>query len=215
MTENMQTLATKPVGFIRFWGITLMVVQNNGKEYVDARQLNDAVGLTWRSTRTAIQRGDHVTLYGTKWLLPPIFGLATPHFRDTSIPKNRVSTIHDQPSGPETRPQEAILHLPLDGATFFLARVSTNHMRAKGKEDAANTLLKLQMDWRDALERYRQTGSTAKKSQADAQSRLIALMKARDKAMPHEIAAINLMIADLMDECGYAVNLPTQAELAL
>ena len=124
---------TQPVNFIRFHGLTLLVVENGGVEYTEARPLCDLAGMLWSSARRTLLAADNAVLYGTKTLTPPQIGGS----RGTSTPQKDH----------EWSENGGVVHIRLDRARIFLARINTSHMKAKGNVAAAEELLNLQIEW--------------------------------------------------------------------
>lgn len=202
---------TRPASFINFHGMTLLVVENGSKNYVEAKPLSDLVGLAWRATRQTIQADDNLILYGTRRLVPPVFNVCP----DTSI---RVDGA-EKPSevGEETgnESSEGVLHILFERIQMFLARVNTGQMRGKGNVLSANYLLTLQIEWAQVLHRYESGDVVSKKGRKDDAGLVANLMKTRAVAKPHEAAAFDLMVRDAMAEMGYPVALDPQQSLPL
>ena len=131
---------TQPVNFIHFHGLLLLVVHHDGIDYLPAKPLCDLAGLRWKSAQRTLLDGDNAVLYGMQRLIPPVFA----------------------GHGPTCGSQEAVLHLRLDRSLMFLARISTNHMRAKGHTTSADAVLALQIELAQVLHRYETHGLAVK-----------------------------------------------------
>ena len=183
---------TRPVNFIRFHGLTLLVVENEGLEYIDPRQLCELAGMQWKGARRNLQEGDNVVLYGSKLLERPVFEAGgTPRC-----------------SGNEG------LYIRLDRSRMFLARINTSQMRSQGNESGAETLLALQIEWAEALHSYESNGIAVKKSNREARVELVGLMKARELATPTERLAFDRLIRNAMVELGCVMEIEPQQDLA-
>lgn len=200
---------TKPVNFIHFHGITLLVVQHEGIEYVNAKVLNDLIGLNWRRIKETIQGGDNAVLYGTTRLI-------TPNFEELEAPRGlQTPTSEGGTEGQATEKQSprGTLHIRLDRSRMFLARVNTNAMRVNNNVAAADALLALQIEWADALHNYETHGVAAKANVRATQQQLMGLMKARTLAKPTEQAAFTALIAQLLTELGQPIATDHQQNL--
>lgn len=183
--------ATTPVNFIRFHGMTLLVVAHDGVEYIEARPLCDLAGMYWKSARRTLFSPENAKLYGTSELFSPVFGVS-----ETNI-----------------GPQEAV-HIRLDRARMFLARINTARMKAHGNVDAAEALLELQIEWAEALHAYETDGVAIKRGNREARAELIGLIKARGTPpTPGEREALTALIRDTFESLGQV--LPTDAQLKL
>lgn len=183
---------TRPVNFIRFHGLTLLVVENEGLEYIDPRQLCELAGMQWKGARRNLQEGDNVVLYGSKLLERPVL----------------------EASGTSGCPEKEALFIRLDRSRMFMARINTNNMRAKGNESGAVTLLALQVEWAEALHSYESNGIAVKKSNREARVELVGLMKARELATPTERLAFDRLIRNAMVELGCVMEIEPQQDLA-
>lgn len=186
-------ISTRPVNFIRFHGLTLLVVENQGVEYIDPRPLCELAGMVWKSARRTLLSGDNVELYGSRVLQHPSF---------TSFGTNLV-------------PEKDGLYIRLDRSRMFIARVNTSHMRAVGKVSAATALLALQIEWAEALHAYETHGVALKKGQREARAELVGLMKVRELARPSEQAAFDLLVREAMTELGCVLPFDAQKQLDL
>jgi hypothetical protein len=202
---------TRPVNFIRFHGLTLLVVENVGLEYINAKALNDLVGLSWRKTRDTIQSGDNVILYGTRRLVPPVFDV----LGDPRVLQKPVVGQFGVGAGTENTTLQGDLYLQLQLARMFLARVNTSQVRAQGNASAADFLLALQLEWARALHAYETDGIAVKNARKEARAELVGLMKVRPLATPLERPAFDAVIRDAMAELGYAPDMDPQQLLAL
>lgn len=176
---------TRPVNFIRFHGLTLLVVENGGIEYTEAKPLTDLCGIHWKSAKVTLKSGDNAVLYGTTALFPP-----------------KIDGV-----GSASTPQNEALYIRLDRSRIFLARVSTSQMRAQGNVVAAETLLALQIEWAEALHSYETNGIAVKKGRREDLGDLGLLYKLRGMAKtPEERAALARQIADHHKEMGYPLT---------
>ncbi|MBK9440741.1 MAG: hypothetical protein IPN53_05240 [Comamonadaceae bacterium] len=203
---------TRPVNFIRFHGLTLLVVENGCIEYIDPRPLCELAGLQWKGAQRTMMSGDNLTLYGTRRLIPPAFG--TPkvaHFGAIEASQDVSEADSETPGYPET----GLIHIRLDRSRMFLARVNTNQMRVQGNGDAADFLLTLQIEWAEALHSYETNGIAVKKGRREDLGDLGLLYKLRGMAeTPEERAALARQIADHHKEMGYPLT-PDRQQIPL
>lgn len=176
-------------GIIKFHGLNLWVVEHHGIEYVNAKPLSDLVGLDWRRTKRTIIEPENAVLYGTTLLIHPVFAAE---------------------SGSGATPSEG-LYMRLDRARMYLARISTRNMKAKGNVEAAEALLKLQIEWAGVLHSYETTGVAIKNNRLDGRRKeeqnLAALFKTRkDANSVQEKQSVTSMIADKLAELGYPLQ---------
>lgn len=182
----------QPVNFIRFHGHTLLVVEHEGIEYVEAKALTDLCGIHWKSAKVTLKSGDNVVLYGTK-----------------ALPSPQIGGL-----GSASTPQADALYVRLDRARMLLARVSTTQMKAQGNINGAETLLQLQVEWAEALHSYETHGVAIKKGHREARAELVSLIKARGGSpTAPERAALTAMIADSLRELGHV--LPPDPQISL
>ena len=183
--------AAQPVNFIRFHGLTLLVVEHGGVEYIDPRALCELAGMQWKGARRTLSSAENTKLYGTtEFSRPEIAGLGT-----TSCP-------------------EAAIHIRLDRARMFLARINTAHMKAKGNVDAADALLALQIEWAEALHAYETDGVAVKKGHREARAELIGLLKARGTPpTPVERMALSALISETFASLGQPLAEDAQLKL--
>jgi hypothetical protein len=187
--------ATQPVNFIRFHGLTLLVVEHEGVEYIAARPIADLCGMDWKGAKRSLKSDDNAVLYGTRALLPP-----------------RIDGVGEA-SFPQTASREAI-YIRLDRARMFLARVSTAQMRAQGNVSAADALLALQIEWAAALHAYETTGVAVKRGHHEALATALQLVKARAAcADARERAVLTTMLHEVFAALGHPV--PADAQPAL
>jgi hypothetical protein len=182
-----------------------------GLEYINAKALNDLVGLSWRKTRDTIQSGDNVILYGTRRLVPPVFDV----LGDPRVLQKPVVGQFGVGAGTENTTLQGDLYLQLQLARMFLARVNTSQVRAQGNASAADFLLALQLEWARALHAYETDGIAVKNARKEARAELVGLMKVRPLATPLERPAFDAVIRDAMAELGYAPDMDPQQLLAL
>ena len=186
-------LKTVPVNFIRFHGLTLLVVENGGVEYVPLKPLSDLAGIDWRNTKKSMESPRTITLFAVERLKPPVFA----------------------GQGGDVTPTPDTLYIRLDRARMYLARINTDRMAANGNEDAADVLLTLQIEWAEALHAYETNGVARKKSVKDDQAVLMQLMKTRELANAVEKPVFTAMIRQQMQEMGFAVEPDPQGSLDL
>ena len=209
---------TQPVSFIRFHGMTLLVVENGGKHYVEAKPLNDLVGLNWRTTRPTITSGDNVILYGIRRLVPPSFNVlgspSTPESASGS-PSVDVSGIAGCPQTANLDgPSEGVLHILFERVQMFLARVNTSQMRVQGNVTGANYLLALQIEWAQALHSYETNGVARKNGHKEGLAELMGLYKVRSLAeTPGERAALAALFRDSFEALGHPLPADPQQSL--
>lgn len=182
---NEQSEKTNVIGIINFHGITLWVIGLDGIEYIQAKPLVDLAKVDWRSAKKTLQEDHNLILYGTKWLSNPILSAD---------------------SGTRT-PGKQSLYVRLDRSRLYMARINTRIMASKGKVEAAERLLQLQVEWAQVLHDYETTGvATKNKSLLDRREKeksLIALMNARKiTTNQKERAAFDIMVAERIDDLG-------------
>lgn len=214
--EPVGLATSQPVGFIRFHGLTLLVVEAAVIQYVPVKPIIDLLGLDWRNQRTVIQTGDNAVLYGTRRLISPVFnavsgGLKTPldpsgDLAEDSLDTENLSQIGDRHTD---------LCIRLDRAHMFLARVNTGRVRSNGNVDAANYLLDLQIEWAEALHAYQLHGVAVKEGSMAERKSLGDLMKNRVLAGPREKPAFDRMIAASLNDLGYPIEEDAQQHLPL
>lgn len=186
--------STQPVSFINFHGLNLLVARHQGIDYVEAKPLSDLSGVDWRGARRALQEGDNARLYGVQRLIPPqIAGL-----------------------GGLKSPEEGVLYLRLDRARMYLARISTDRMRANGNAEGAEKVLALQTEWAEALHAY-ETQGIAVKSTRNSQIREInGLLRSIQLAKAPDIrAGLEQLLREEMAALGAAVIPSRQGELTV
>jgi len=209
-------LKTVPVNFIRFHGLTLLVVENGGVEYVAVKPISDMLGLAWRKVRDTVMSGDNVELYGTKRLLPPSFDV---YGGDVLVPENTENPPDLDGEGAKNREplvQGALLYIRLDCAQFFLSGVNTNKVRANGRTATADKLLAVKKEWAKALHDYETLGVARKRSNLDDLKALQGLIKTRTLVeTPQERAALSLVIARVFVDLGVPLGEDPQGALDL
>lgn len=172
---------------IHFHGITLQVITSEGVQYVPAKPLVELASNHWRSAKRTIIEGDNAILYATKLL--------------------KLQDFASQ-GGTSTTPNE-VLCLRLDRIFIYLARVSTNNMKAKGSIDAAKELLELQIEWAQALNDYETKGVAFKDKNKSTRLELIQLIKARNLVRDqNENAILTQMIHQVMSDLGFNTKGP-------
>lgn len=182
---------TRPVGFINFHGMTLLVLEHNGIEYVGARPLAELSGTNWKSARQTLLTPENVRLYGTKEIPEPRISLQTAEF---------VGGQGD--FGSDITPEKTVLCLELEFARMYLARIDTSRMRSHGNEDGAERLLTLQKEWAKVLHAYETHGIAVKAERKSALAELLALINACHKASPDKKPGLNWLIDQQMQELG-------------
>lgn len=183
---EIKSIQATPVTFIDFHGMKLLVVENDGKRYVEVKPLGDMVGLDWRTLRDGVQRDDGAILFGTRRLLPVVFNVV-PDCVDESIavsgglkpPLDPGLTTTEGDSQTENGPKKGVLHILFERVQMFLAQINTSRVRANGNENAANYLLALQIEWAQVLHKYDMGQSVAVKAQRDGVAELEKLAKLR------------------------------------
>lgn len=172
------------VGLIRFHGLTLLVIEHEGVEYVPAKPFAELAGVDWKSAKRALSSGDSAVLYGTRAFLPPEIrgagGASTP------------------------RPR---LYIRLDRARMYLARINTNQMRVQGNAAGADHLLALQIEWAEVLHRYETHGIAAKAGRAGALRELHQLARTRMLVTdPRERRALTALLHAELRALGLPVD---------
>lgn len=186
----------RPDSFIRFHGLTMLVVENGGVRYAPAKPISDLLGLAWRQTRDTIREGDNQDLYGTRQLVPPDFDVLP----EGKLSKTPASTEAEGGEETENGSPRAVFYIRLDAVYLFMARVNTSKVRAAGNVSAANFLLELQKEWRQVLYEYETNGFVVKKTHKDE---LLRMLKARGgKLSPQEEAALTELIGDSFAALG-------------
>ena len=178
--------STRAVNFITFHGLTLMVVEQNGIEYIEAKPLCDLASVQWKGAQRVLESGDNAILYGVRRLDPPeIAGFGTAKC-----------------------PPEGVLYLRLDRSRMYLARISTDRMRANGNVDAADQLLALQIEWTGVLHRYETHGMAVKAGRVTALRDLLGAAKIRDSlADPRERMAFTHLLHEEMRAAGLPLDI--------
>ena len=183
---------TRPVNFIHFHGLTLLVIEHGGVEYVSLKPLSDLAGIDWRNTKKSMESAENITLMGAKWIKSPVFA----------------------GQGGDITPTPDTLYIQLDRARMYLARINTARMRAHGNTDGAETLLNLQVEWATALHAYETTGVAIKKGHREGLATLMGLIKARvGAASAAERTALTSLIANTLAELGQPLPAEKQGEL--
>lgn len=178
MTED---LSTKPLNFIHFHGLNLLAVEHQGVAYIPAKPLCDLANMDWKRANDTIQSSDNAILYGAKRLKPPQIDGLRGH----------------------KPPKESVLYIRLDRSRMFLARVSTERMRANGNHLGADQILELQLEWAEALHRYETEGMAFKTSRISSLKDLNALIRSRSVVNdPSEHAALTGLIRQQLIALG-------------
>lgn len=206
----------QPVDLIRFHGLTLVVVETGLIQYAPIKPIIDLLGLDWRNQRTAIQTGDNAVLYGSRRLISPIIN-AVSGGDITPLPPSGNGAADDLNTEnlSQIGDRRTDLYIRLDRTQMFLARVNTSRVRSHGNVDAANYLLRLQIEWAEALHAYEIHGVAIKEGAMAERKLLGELMKNRVLAAPREKRAFDNMIADMLHELGYPVEVDRQQPLPL
>ena len=183
--QHPENRKTKPVNFINFHGLTLLVVEHQGIDYIEAKPLCDLSGIDWRGARRALQEGDNAVLYGVQRLIPP-----------------QIAGV-----GGLKSPEDGVLYLRLDRARMYLARISTDRMRANGNTEGAEKVLALQTEWAQVLHRYEAHGVAIKAGRSSLLRDLIGLAKVRDgMADPRERKAFTHLLHEEMRALGLPLD---------
>lgn len=178
-----EDLSTRPVNFIRFHGLSLLVVRNGSIDYIPARPLCDLAGVQWKGAQRGLLEGDSAILFGTKRLqAPQIDG-----------------------GGTLKCPGNGVVYIRLDRSRMYLARISTDRMRANGKAEAADDMLALQIEWADALHSYETNGIAMK---AGRDTDLKALKALLDSYSRCGDARRRSALDFLIDERLWQLNVP-------
>lgn len=135
----MQDNNTKFKTVISFHGILLTVVENEGTDYIPLKPIVEMLGTQWKTARETAYSGDNQKLYGTCELIEPAF--------------NVLNTLKGT--------KKAVFIL-LEAGEMYLARVNTSRLRANGNKPAAEYLLAIQKEWRQALHNYETHGFAVK-----------------------------------------------------
>lgn len=194
--QDSPTPAPRATSLINFQGITMVLVELQGVEYVQLKPLSDLACIDWRNTKKAIQGEDQSVLYGPRWISPPILDVA----------------------GGASTPSRDALYIRFDRAHLFLARISTAQMRAQGNVAAADYLLAMQIEWAGVLHRYETQGYAAKTGRVAALRDLLHTAKIRDGiADPRERIAFTNRLHEEMRAAGLSLESldPPQGSLPL
>lgn len=177
--------AARAVGFIRFHGLTLLVVAHEGVEYVPAKPFAELAGVDWKGAKRALSSGDSAVLYGTRAFLPPEI----------------------RGAGGDITPRNAVLYLRLDRARMYLARINTDRMRSHGNASGADHLLALQIEWAEALHAYETHGVAIKAGRAGAVRELHQLARTRMLVTdPRERRALTALLHAELRALGLPVD---------
>lgn len=186
----------RPDSFIRFHGLTMLVVENGGVRYAPAKPLSDLFGLAWRKTRETIQEGDNPEIYGTRQLVPLNFDVLP----DLKVSPTPASPEADGGEETEIGSSRAVFYIRLDAVYLFMARINTSRVRVNGNVSTADFLLELQKEWRQVLYEYETNGFVVKKTHKDE---LLRMLKARGgKLSPQEEAALTELIGESFAALG-------------
>ncbi|WP_022957260.1 phage antirepressor N-terminal domain-containing protein [Spongiibacter tropicus] len=177
--------ATKVVSLINFHGVTMIVVEHEGVQYIPFKPLVDLAEIDWRGAKRTVFEPDNAILYGTKRLVDPVLSAE---------------------GGSITPPKESI-YLQLSRSRMFLARIQTNRIKARGKEEAAQKLLNLQEEWAEAIHNYETYGVAHKRGKGEAVTQLDKLIRSRKATTdPAEKKSISKLIHEHLNEMGAAVD---------
>lgn len=178
--------ATHASNLIRFHGLTMLLVEHEGVEYIPLKPLSDLAGIDWRNTKKAAQGEDQAALYAPKWILPPVLA----------------------GEGGASTPSREALYIRFDRAHMYLARINTAQMRAQGNVAAADQLLILQKEWANVLHRYETHGIAVKASRVSALRDLLGAAKIRDSlADPRERIAFTHLLHEEMRAVGLPLDI--------
>ncbi len=182
--QHTEDRTTRPVSFINFHGLTILVVAHQGVEYVEAKSFAELACVDWKSAKRAISSGDSAVLYGTAELIPPQI----------------------RGAGGASTPQPRIF-IRLDRARMYLARINTNQMRGQGNQDGAEQLLALQIEWAQVLHQYETHGLAVKAGRQSGLRDLMGLVKARALISdPRERRALTQLIHEEMRAMGLPLD---------
>lgn len=209
----------KAVDLLNFYGMTLTVVEADDVRYVRLRPVVEVLGLSWRHSRATAMSEENTALFGIRQLsmlpLDTLFDadFLTPYGAkngaraanlDASNAKNTEDDTDSVLKVGAKQTSKPEVYIRLDRVHLYLARVNTAQMRAKGKEEAADQLLKLQQEWADVLYRYESGEVIAKQS---AEKHLVSLISAQAKAKdPAQKAALSTMIDKALADLGVPVQ---------
>lgn len=184
MNTNSINQATRAVALINFHGMTMVVVEHEGVEYVHLKPISDLAGTDWRTTKRTVLESENAALYGSKELEHPNFAAE---------------------SGASPTPKTSI-YIRLDRARMYLARINIRHMKSQGNLEAAEKLLALQVEWAEALHSYETHCVAYKKAKGDGMARLVNLFKVRTITRnPQEQQALTHLIHEQFAELGQPI----------
>lgn len=172
--------STRAVALITFHGLSLVVAEHKGVEYINSKPLAGLAGIHWKTAKRTLSTEANSHLYGTQELQHPVF--------------EALGSLKTPETG---------LYIRLDRAHMFLARIDTARMKANGSIEAADKLLALQVEWAEALHSYETHGVAYKKAQGDGITRLINLIKTRNTTRDaQEQQALSYLIQQQFAELG-------------
>lgn len=185
------TSPTRITDIIHFHSLTLMVYSHDSVQYIKAKDLTDLIGMDWRSAKSTIQTEDNVVLYGTKRLTAP----------------EAVNTVGDIAHQNDSESnQNSLLCIRLDRARMFLARINTSRMTGQGNIEAAEALLKLQVEWAQVLHDYETKGHASKDKTEGQEKRLINLIRTLNQTKDTHIKhMLRSRIETLSAELGHPI----------
>lgn len=98
---------------------------------------------------------------------------------------------------------------------MFLARVNTSRMKSHGNIQAAEALLKLQLEWAEVLHQYETKGHASKDKSEGQEKRLIQLIRTLNQTKDTQIKAmLRQRIQTISLELGHPIQLSnTQPDL--
>jgi hypothetical protein len=188
----MNNTAARITDILHFHGLTLMVYSHDGVQYIAAKPLVDLAGMDWRSAKKSIQEADNAVLYGTTWL---------------NLAENALQGGDITPESDNESNQNAILCFRLDRARMFLARINTSRMKSHGNIEAAEALLKLQVEWAEVLHDYETKGHATKDKSEGQEKRLINLIRTLNQTKDAHIAhMLRSRIEELSAELGHPIT---------
>lgn len=196
------TAPARITDIIHFHGLTLMVYSHDGVQYIAAKPLVDLAGMDWRNTKNTVQTEENAILYGTTWLN-----------LTENAPQGGLKTPQNAPQGDnDVTTPNSILCFRLDRARMFLARINTSRMKSNGNVEAAEALLKLQVEWAQVLHDYETKGHASKDKSEGQEKRLINLIRTLNQTKdPHIKQMLRSRIEALSAELGHPIS-PTKTQ---
>jgi hypothetical protein len=201
--------ATRITDIIHFHSLTLMVYSHEGLQYIAAKPLVDLAGMDWRSAKKNIQEADNAILYGTTWLNLAENASQGGDITPKNAPQGGASTHQNAHQGDnDVTTPNSILCFRLDRARMFLARINTSRMKSHGNIEAAEALLKLQVEWAEVLHDYETKGHATKDKSEGQEKRLINLIRTLNQTKDAHIKhMLRSRIEALSAELGHPISL--------